>query len=717
MIAEIFVEGIKLDLDDSFGAELNYAIDDIKDFASRDTNYSKTIVIPGSASNNKVFGHIYEFGSSNHYGINMDDVNVGYNFNPAKQAGCQIFINKIQVFKGVIRLMEIKVENGSIEYECSVFGELGGFVNQIGKLLNNKTLIEDLSKFGDYDQNWGSDVVTASWDRAYPSGVVYPLIDYGLCKHDGNDYHLNAFRPAFFVKEICDEIVKNSGYTYESNFFNTEIFKSLIIPNTKANLEQIVDDLISAYSQGFTASDAIAVVQFSGYNVYLFDVIDNAVFKYTGATTTTGEVTIRGSFILNSTHQVNLRVYYAGGVIIDMPIASTGGVDVTFDVLESVQETITTNGEFYVQFASNSNFDVTTTDFSFDFLSNSKLPSKASLGAYLSMQSLLPKGIEQKDFLQSICRMFNLYIFEDPIKTNHLIIEPYVDFYQTGGSFLQIDTPNDLLLHGESGDPSGLLMLSDSGHENLDWTTKVDRSKPMSIKPMSELNSRYFDFLFTEDSDFHNEAYFKKYNESYGDRKLDSKFAFTDDRNEVKVIFSPSIPVARSGDEKLACALFAVNDGAEDPQDNNIRIMQFHKITGVASWVIRGPYGSGDPLGLLWSGTYYGFASHLDHPVTPSNDISFGAPGELLFTIAGKYPSTNLFTSYWGNYVAEITNRDSKLLSCYLHLKVEDISNLDFSRLIYIDGSLWRLNKIIDYNPTENQTTQVELLKVIELIY
>lgn len=717
MIAEIYVEGIKLDLDDSFGAELNYAVDDIKDFGSRDTNYSKTITIPGSASNNKVFGHIYEFGSSNHYGINLDDVNVGYNFNPSKQAGCQIFINKIQVFKGVIRLMEIKMENGIPEYECSVFGELGGFVNQIGKLLNNKTLIEDLSKFGDYDENWGHEVVTASWDRSYPSGVVYPLIDYGFCKDSNRDYHLNAFRPAFFVREICDEIIKNSGYTYESNFMNTEIFKSLIIPNNKAELEQVVDHLVSANSQGFTASDAIVIVQFSGWNTYLFDVLGSATFKYTGTTTTTGEVTIRGSFILNSTHQVNIRVYYAGNVIIDMPIASTEGYDVTFDVLESVQETISTNGELYVQFTSNSNFDVTTTDFSFDFQSNIKLPSKAIIGAYLSMQALLPKGIEQKDFLQSICRMFNLYIYEDNDRKNHLIIEPYVDFYKEGATFLQIDQPSDLLLHGETGDPSGLLLVSGSGGGNLDWTTKVDRSKPISIKPMSELNSRYFDFVFTEDSDFHNDAYRKKYNESYGDRKLDTKFAFTNDRNEVKVIFSPSVPVARTNDDKLACALYAVNDGVEESQDNNIRIMQFHKITEVNSWSIKGVYGSQSAGTTHWTGYDYGFASHLNHPTTPTNDISFGVPGELLFTITGKYPSTNLFTAFWGNYIAEITNRDSKLLTCYVYLKVEDINNLDFSQLIYIDGSLWRLNKIIDYNPTENRTTQVELLKVIELIY
>jgi hypothetical protein len=37
--------------------------------------------------------------------------------------------------------------------------------------------------------------------------------------------------------------------------------------------------------------------------------------------------------------------------------------------------------------------------------------------------------------------------------------------------------------------------------------------------------------------------------------------------------------------------------------------------------------------------------------------------------------------------------------------------------LIYIDGALWRLNKVNNYNTMSNETTQVEFLKVIERIY
>jgi hypothetical protein len=35
--------------------------------------------------------------------------------------------------------------------------------------------------------------------------------------------------------------------------------------------------------------------------------------------------------------------------------------------------------------------------------------------------------------------------------------------------------------------------------------------------------------------------------------------------------------------------------------------------------------------------------------------------------------------------------------------------------LIYLDGVLFRLNKIKDYNPVDLGTTEIQLLKVIDL--
>ena len=51
----------------------------------------------------------------------------------------------------------------------------------------------------------------------------------------------------------------------------------------------------------------------------------------------------------------------------------------------------------------------------------------------------------------------------------------------------------------------------------------------------------------------------------------------------------------------------------------------------------------------------------------------------------------------------------------YFNLKIKDITNLDFTKLVYIDGVYWRINKVIDYMPHKNQTTKVELIEWTEL--
>ncbi|MFN9912587.1 MAG: hypothetical protein ACK53L_08385, partial [Pirellulaceae bacterium] len=114
----------------------------------------------------------------------------------------------------------------------------------------------------------------------------------------------------------------------------------------------------------------------------------------------------------------------------------------------------------------------------------------------------------------------------------------------------------------------------------------------------------------------------------------------------------------------------------------------------------------GDTGNLITNLTYYGYGGHLDDPDAPTADINFGVPKEIYFSLAVSYPTANLYNAYWSPYIAEISDKDSKLLSCYVYLRIEDIYSLDFSKLIYIDGSLWRLNKVIDYNPTVPDSTK-----------
>jgi hypothetical protein len=264
-----------------------------------------------------------------------------------------------------------------------------------------------------------------------------------------------------------------------------------------------------------------------------------------------------------------------------------------------------------------------------------------------------------------------------------------------------------------------LLLLSDPTADSIDWSTKVDRSKEITLRPMSELNARYFEFKYKEDDDYYNEIYNKKFNQTYADRREDSQYQFAEESQNVEVIFSPSILVNRPSDTKLCASIFKVDNTVEVPTDHNLRIMQFAYIPIADSnqhYKIKKVYGTGEG-NLMIDITAYGYAGHLDNPTEPTNDLNFAVPQQVFFTLSVAYPTTNLFTAFWGDYIAEITAKDSKLLSCYLYLTIEDIYSLNFARLIYIDGALWRLNKIVDFNPTVPQTTKVELLRVIELTY
>jgi hypothetical protein len=135
--------------------------------------------------------------------------------------------------------------------------------------------------------------------------------------------------------------------------------------------------------------------------------------------------------------------------------------------------------------------------------------------------------------------------------------------------------------------------------------------------------------------------------------------------------------------------------------------MMAKKITGVSSWSITN---NGAAIGAAL--TAYGYAGHFDDPVNPTKDINFGAASEIYFDPL-TYPTNNLFNDYWSAYIAEIADKDSKILTCHVYLNDLDIAQLDFSKPVFIDGVLWRINKVMDYDSTSGELTKVELLKVI----
>lgn len=684
MTSEIFIENKQVDISEGLSNLLTYAIDDIKDIGSRNTSFSKTIILPGTARNNALFGHIFDVTVMNTYNPALP--NTGYNFNASKQAAAIIFQNHIQVFKGILRLLKIVINNGIPEYEVAVFGELGGLVNAMG---NSK--LQDLD-FSIYDHILNVPNISGSWNNVTGGGYYYPLGDYGQVSSNKRDYDITTFRPALFVKEYIEKIFTAAGYTFDSAIMETARFKSLIIPHnqkqlTKNNVKWIDAEKIDIGDYDILAGsgNSQATYEFTGWDVVNFTVAGpGQTFTYTGPNNMPGRLVLNlHGDITNDGSAITYAIRINGTALVTGTLDDTGGATEEWQAIEDVPYVLATGDVVDVRFEAvgggpyNVGSDVGTLQFI------TEIPAVVPIGNGddVQMNDAIPRNILQRDFLSSVLKLFNLYVYEDKLKDKFLNITPYVDFYNASGV--------------------------------VDWTYKMDRSRQVELVPMSELNARYYNFKFKPDTDYYNELYSKRYGEGYGDYLFDSEFAFSGDVSDVPLIFSATPLVGYSGADKIVSTYYKQDSpGIENPVDTNIRILQAKLITGVGAWSIL------DVATVLQPGiTSYGYAGHYNDPDAPSNDIHFGVPRELFFTLLSGGINVTQFNVYWSPYMAEITDKDSKLLTAWFKLTNSDIYNLDFSKFIYIDGSYFRLNKIIDWNSTEPDLCKCELLKVIYPTY
>jgi hypothetical protein len=664
-MTEVFIEGLKADVTQGISSLLTLALDDLKDFGARNTSFSKTIVLPGTARNNKLFGSIFDVRSGNPYIDTEPNVNI--NFNAAKKARCMIFQDSAQAFKGDVRLTGIVIDGGAVEYEVVVFGELYGLVTSIGR-----GRLQDLD-FSDYDHTYNWTNIAASWanDNA-GQGYYYPLIDYGGYSTTKDHWAVGTFRPALFAREYLTKIFAAAGYTYEFALQDTDRFKRLIVPYNQKFLTAINTTLLnrSALIQ-LIINPTLELIEFASGTLGSFTTADSKTFTFAGTATTidinciinvssfTGVDFITATILKNGSI-INSQSFTSAPVTLDLSvtaiaIAPTDTIEVNIGGVISTGD-ITLYGSLAA-------------------IAPTAQPTNVALGDTVTMNDAIPQNILQKDFLSSIMKLFNLYIYEDPNKERHVNITPYVDFYD-----------------GTS----------------INWTQKVDRSKPIQLTPMSQLTARFYDFKFKDDGDYYNDLYKKRYNETYGQYSLDSAFDFEDERLTVDLIFSPTPLVGYSGEDKIFSSILKIEATIESQVDSNIRLLQAKTITGVTAWDV-----TGQASGL----TSYPYAGHYDDPDAPSNDNQFGVPQELFFTLATGDVSTTQFNVYWSSYMAEITDKDSRLMRCKMRLSIADIATLDFGKLVWVDGALWRLHKIVDYNMSDADLCEVQLLRVIEVSY
>ena len=223
----------QLDTYDDETILLNYSIVDITDIASRNTSFSKEITIPGTPKNNQFFQNIFD--------VNVDLEITSYN--PKRAIPAQIMIGTRTIFQGNLQLVSITKNQKSVEYNIILTGILKNLLYNFGDYSlqqldlseynhqRNKQTIQDSWTYNIYKNGAPYDAINSG------EGYVYPQIVYG----NSQDINLVSYvydnYPAVYVKTIMDKLFDFGGYTYTSEFFNTDYFRKLIIPFVNDNFQ------------------------------------------------------------------------------------------------------------------------------------------------------------------------------------------------------------------------------------------------------------------------------------------------------------------------------------------------------------------------------------------------------------------------------------------------------------------------------------------------
>lgn len=290
---------------------------------------------------------------------------------------------------------------------------------------------------------------------------------------------------------------------------------------------------------------------------------------------------------------------------------------------------------------------------------------------------------KQADFLNSIIKMFNLYI--EPIGPKSFRIEPRDTYYQ-------INTTA------------------------IDWTNKVDIDKEITIESNPQYRGALKEFKYKDDVDTFNTTYKDATGKQYGELIIPASDTSNKNQYKIEVIFAPTPGGNISSDSSMQVSkIFKVSDNGEIDENAKFkpRILYWagqkaFKTSSNDVWFIRNNQGE-----YLYSFPVYHYpcALHIDNVYGAETfDLNFGACDWYWFDLNGTWITwNNICNLYYANLLAELDDTNTRLVTMNMVLNQKDIQELNFYRPIFIDGIHYKLNKISDWAP--EKLAKVELFK------
>jgi hypothetical protein len=703
---ELVIGGYSIDTIENLDINITKEVYNIDDPSKRQSDFSKSVEIPGSKANDFVFKSLFDvsFSIRNNAQLSPD-------FNPTKKAWCIYYQDTLPQINGYCQLNEVKIlDNNQVIYVLTIYGKNIDIFSRIADLKLN-----DLTTLG--TATWDDTSIIDSWTAVFDPTIklTYPILDRGLSKYGrGTDkfyelsYNYNGFKPFLYVKHIVDAIFSEAGINLEvANFFETDQFKKLIlecdVTKFQTNQTWIDNTLVDAYRN---ANQTLTLVSNANIkNASTLYSTSNLTFNITNSDPASQYNSSTGTFTsgyqaytnLNASLSIEVTKNESSAGVLTFQAIRKRGTDYKFIGVGSQ----TISGNATLNITQNISIDSTLLEVGDemrivctgywtsgqphnDYISSIINKSGSTLrwyqdgqinyGQTFNIADILP-DMKQQDFLMGIIKMFNLYM--SPIYEDSIIIEPRDNYYT---------------------------------NEVIDWTYKLDVSKDFVIKPQGLLENKEIVFTYADNGDdlSRNFQQSTTFNYGYLDLIFDNQFV-----KETKKLELPFTIIPLQADDDKNIIMRTIYDG--QPQEKSQKPIVAY-------------FGGMNQSGKLryWnynttSATDYTtipFAGHVDDIQSPSYDLAFSQQDFYYYTTPNttglKLTNNNLYNQFHKRQWEEIGDKDSKLVEAYFKLSVFDIATLDFRKKYWVNGNAYRLLKVEDFDPMGNQTTLVKLLKLVE---
>lgn len=283
----------------------------------------------------------------------------------------------------------------------------------------------------------------------------------------------------------------------------------------------------------------------------------------------------------------------------------------------------------------------------------------------------------------------------------------------------------------------------------VDWNDKIDKSKGMTIEPIS-FDSKFVTFNYNDTDGGHYSNYRDKYGVNFGEKKIRTNYNFDTKENKLfkepthtSIISTKSIPslndlITWNTMVKLATTVSEIEfiDCEDDKGEKSISmnnwyfrlnnhtaksnyaitdVSPFEKDSGKYFWV-------DNKISEEYNIIQYTNVMPQFSPVYKSNvdgnvyGCLFNCPMEdytrngSLSNALGHY----IYDICWSDFINERYNANNKKLTCYVKITPEEFNRFNANTFVFIDNQLFVVNKIADFD-VNNNTTKVELIQVTDI--